>query len=226
MTLSAAHPSASASSPLGTTIGLALLRLVSDLTGKLPPSVMAERRRYYSDGQNYYRQRSRSARARRDEQQRSRQKRAAADEAPSSDQQLTTGPIRRMQDSKLLDQLFGEGFELTVKDTPECEDCSDCGKSCVIVSIAVGGLLFLGEISTFRRFFLLTLPFHFHSNVQPMPLEMKMNAPYRPVLTVLKCPRRTMNNSLPKPFWTLSVKCLVVLAMVLRKALRVDLLGR
>ena len=143
MTLSAAHPSASASSPLGTTIGLALLLLVSDLTGKLPPSVMAERRRYYSGGQNYnYRQRSRSARARRDEQHSSQQKPAAGEVPSSSDQQQTTGPIRRMQDSKLLDQLFGEGFELTVKDTPECEACSDCGKSCVMVSIAFGGSAF------------------------------------------------------------------------------------
>ena len=108
------------------TISLALLLLVSDLTGKLPPSVMAERRRYYS-GQNY-RQRSRSARARRDKQ--GRQKRA--DGAPSSDQQ-TAGPIRRMQNDemgdKLLDELFGGDFQLTVKNTPECEECSACGKS-------------------------------------------------------------------------------------------------
>ena len=135
MTLSVAH-SASPSSPLGTTISLALLLLVSDLTGKLPPSVMAERRRYYS-GQNY-RQRSRSARARRAKQR--RQKRA--DGAPSGDQQ-TAGPIRRMQDGEmgdqLLDELFGGEFQLTVKDSTECEECSDCGKLTGIVSTSRRG---------------------------------------------------------------------------------------
>lgn len=145
MTLSAAH-SASSSSPLGTTISLALLLLVSDLTGKLPPSVMAERRRYYS-GQNY-RQRSRSARARRAKQ--SRQKRAGG--APNSDQQ-TTGPIRRMQDGEmgdqLLDELFGGNFQLTVKDSTECEECSDCGKSTVIVSASRRGCFSLVKFLAF-----------------------------------------------------------------------------
>jgi len=64
--ISSAHPVA-ASAPFGTTITLALLLVVSDLTGKLPPSVMAERRRYYS-GQNRqnnnYRQRSERGRQR------------------------------------------------------------------------------------------------------------------------------------------------------------------
>lgn len=38
-----------------------------------------------------------------------------------------------MQEDKILEGLFGGDFQLAVKNTTECEECSDCGKSSVIV---------------------------------------------------------------------------------------------
>ena len=163
--ISSAHPAA-APSPFGTTIALALLLVVSDLTGKLPPSVMAERRRYYS-GQNRqnnnYRQRSERGRQRK------------AESGPASGQNDRRGAVRRKLEDPggellipggvvldspvrpgnmqplgfdattsnsngllfttsngmgsgldLLEQLFGEDFELVKRDPSECEACENC----------------------------------------------------------------------------------------------------
>ena len=182
----AAHPAATASSPFGTTIGLVLLLVVSDLTGKLPPSVMAERRGYYSGhsgGQNRrnsnYRQRSERGRQRKAESglaigrhdQRGavrRQLQGLGGEVLIPGGEVLDSPIRpgNMQPLgfdattsnsnglflmppdgmgggglNLLEELFGEDFELTERDPSECEVCENC-LQCIDCSKYIIRLLF------------------------------------------------------------------------------------
>ena len=86
-----AHPAATASSPFGTTIGLVLLLVVSDLTGKLPPSVMAERRGYYS-GHSGGRQNRRNSNYR---QRSERGRQRTAESGPASERHDQRGAVRR-----------------------------------------------------------------------------------------------------------------------------------
>ena len=159
-----ARPAATASSPFGTTIGLVLLLVVSDLTGKLPPSVLAERMRYYS-GHSGGRQNRRNSNYR---QRSERGRQRKAESGPASGRHDQRGAVRRQLQGlggellipggdiivqpgdfdpssaadeglllttsngmgggglNLLEELFGEDFELTERDPSECEVCENC----------------------------------------------------------------------------------------------------